>query len=411
MTIITDRSRQIIADGAHWLAHIARIQSPADTFEDPFDYPVVGYLGAVRTEYDTRRKVWYLNGPVWHTGQAIRAVLIAYRRTGDTALLDAARAMAEYVARNMVDAPGHPNDGLLLAYEGDNVAVNNQVLFETLPGLLDLAEVTGEPKWVNIARRAADFVIGGGFLADEGLIVDHYHVAESRFVSDPDNPHPGRIMLDDAALIQLGAATGDRRYTDVFLAMAERALREEDPPGMWIVFPPWAASSGRMHIRATWWWGYPMLAAYDLTGDQRFWEAALRAGQWYLDGQTLDGGFYYSPVVGGKHTTFGLAASGAAVASTIWCDLYRRTGDAKYKDAVNRSVAFLAAAQFSPQAADRHIRGALWESPNPPDGTACPGFFIRDIATIFAIRALDKALGIAGLLEDVAPAWDHSMPW
>ncbi|MFN8481430.1 MAG: hypothetical protein U0768_00050 [Anaerolineae bacterium] len=326
-------------------------------------------------------------------------------------LLDAAQAMAEYVARNMVDAPGHPNDGLLLAYEGDNVAVNNQVLFETLPGLLDLAEATGDERWVDIARRAADFVIAGGFLADEGLIVDHYHVADARFVPDPDNPHPGRIMLDDAALVQLSAATGDRRYTDVFLAMAERTLREEGPPGMWIVFPPWAASSGRMHIRATWWWGYPMLAAYDLTGDNRFWEAALRAGQWYMDQQNLDGGFYYSPVVGGKHTTFGLAASGAAVASIIWCDLYQRTGDAKYKTAVNRSAAFLAAAQFSPRADDANVRGALWESPNPPDGTPCPGFFIRDIATLFAIRALDKALGIEGLLEDVAPAWDHSMPW
>jgi hypothetical protein len=386
------------------------MKSPQDPYEDPRSYPTTGYVGAIRNEYNTKTHTWYLNGPVWHTGQAIRALVIAYRHTSDDALLQVCADMGDYIVRNIVDDPGGPNHGLLLAYEGDNVAVNNQIVFETIPGLLDLAEVLDDRSWVDHASRAADFTLGG-FLPEEGLLVDHYHVDEARFVGDPDNPYPGRPALDDAALHLLAQATGQDKYNEVFLSIADRTVREEDPLGTWIIFPPWDYRTGRMHIRTSWWWGYPMLKAYDISNDPRFWQAALRVGDWYLEQQNLDGGFYYSPQVQGKHSSFGLATSGAAVASIIWSELFTRTGDKRYRDAINRSVRFLITAQFSQDVDDPNIRGALWESPNAADGSGCPGYYIRDIATIFAIRALDKVLGIEGLLEEGPIRWDDSMPW
>lgn len=400
---------QALIDAARWLAFTARIQSDSDGFEDPRSYPTPGYLGAVRNEYDTKTGIWSLNGPVWHTGQAIRAVLIAWRRSGDDTLLEAARAMGDYVARNIVDEPGHPNHGLLLAYEGDNVTVNNQTAMETLPGLFDLAAATGEGRWIDIARTAADFVLRG-FNAREGLVADHYHVEEQRFIIDPDNVLPGRIILDDAALVTLSDLTGDDRYRNAFVAMAERALREEDPPGNWIVFPPWHRDTGRLHIRCSWWWGYPMLTAYDLTGDERFLQAGIRAARWYLDHQNLDGGFYYSPLRDGRHGSFALATSGSAVASIVWADLYERTGDKRYREAIQRSLRFLAAAQFSQRCGDPNIRGALWETLNVPDGSGSPGFRVRDIAPIFAVRAWDRLLD-AGLFDDEIAPLDNAMPW
>ncbi|MDQ4044232.1 MAG: hypothetical protein M3173_02130, partial [Chloroflexota bacterium] len=165
MTTVREGGEELIQDGARWLAEVARVRSDADTFEDPRAYPVPdgGYLGAVRNEYDTKTRIWYLNGPVWHTGQAIVAVLIARRRSdeNDASLLDAARAMGEYILRNIVTAPGDPNDGLMLSYEGDNVTANNQVTFETLPGLLDLSAATGDSSYAVGARQAADFVLNG----------------------------------------------------------------------------------------------------------------------------------------------------------------------------------------------------------------------------------------------------------
>lgn len=412
MTTGQTRVEQMLQDAARWLADKARIRGPEDDVVDPHDYPVPdgGYLGAVRNEYDTKTGEWSLNGPVWHTGQAIRAVLIAHRHSADTTYLDAARAMGEYVLRNIVTDPSDPNDGLLLAYEGDNVTVNNQTAFETLPGLYDLAEATGDQEWIAQARRAADFAIGG-FNPAEGLIADHYHVNNRSFIIDPDNVLPGRIALDDAALATLSDLTGDPRYRDVFLAMADRALRDEDPAGTWVVYPPWHRDTGRLHIRASWWWGYPMLTAHDLTGEQRFMDAAIRAGDWFLSQQHLDGGFPYAPLVSGNHGSFALATSGSAVSIIIWATLFRRTGDERYREPIRRSLRFLTAAQLSVDADDPNVRGALWETLNVPDGTVAPGYRVRDIAPIFAVRAADTLLSHPELIPDEIEPLSNAMPW
>jgi len=407
-----EQAEQLMTGAANWLAQIARVRDASHAYDDPRSYPVPdgGYIGAVRNEYDTKTRTWYLNGPVWHTGQAIRAVLIEYRRSGDAALLEAARAMGEYVLRNIVDDPGHPNHGLMLSYEGDNATSNMQVTFETLPGLFDLADATGEPRWIDAARQAADFALQG-FNPDEGLIADHYHVAEQRFIIDPDNVLPGRIALDDSALAELSDRTDDPRYRDTFLLMAERSLRDEDPAGTWIVYPPWHRDTGRLHIRASWWWGYSLLTAYEQSGDERFLQGAIRAGDWYRAQQHLDGGFPYSPLLDGRHGTFAVATSGSAVSTIMWCDLFERTGNPEYLDAIRRSLRFLFAAFLDESNADPNVRGALWETLNVPDGSTTPGYRVRDIAPIFAIRALDRALRLSELADiDIAPL-DNAMPW
>jgi len=155
---------------------------------------------------------------------------------------------------------------------------------------------------------------------------------------------------------------------------------------------------------------HPLLTAHDLTGDRRFFDAALRAGQWYLRHQNLDGGFYYATLRDGRHGSFALATSGSAVAAILWAELYARTEDPVYREAIGRSLRFLAAAQFGDQADDPNVRGALWETLNVPDGTTRPGHRVRDIASIFAVRAYDRLIADQLAPDDVAPL-DNAMPW
>lgn len=404
---------------AEWL--ITRAQMPAGgrdaaPFDDPLGYPHGDYAGALRTEYNTKSRRWGVNGPTWHAGQAIRAILVAGRRTGDARYRAAALAAGEFMLRErLTDPPEYA--GLLLTYEGDNAHANVEVGFEGINGWLDLHEATGDGRWLDAARRAAD-ALCRGYLPAERLMRDHFHVAERRFVGDPENPNPGRAMLDDATLARLGALTGEARYGDLFLAMADRLLAEEGPRGTWLRFPPWRPEVGRVHGRKSWWWGWPLLAARDLAAARglpdagAYFDGAVRAAEWYLHGQNLDGGAYYTPDAAGRHNSYGLCTSVGAVSILFWADLWRRTGEDRWLVGIRRAVGYLLRAQFAADAEDPEVRGAFFESPNKPDGSLAPGFQVRDIAAIFGIRALDAVLDLPELLAADGEEWaDTTMKW
>ncbi len=400
-----------IERGADWLANVAQLRSREQVFEDPKHYPHVDYTGAMRTEYDTRTQIWSMNGPAFHTGQAIRALLVAARRLTDDRYVDSAKLGAEFLLRERITEEDHPHRGLLLSLEQNHDEVNIQVTFEALSGLIDLYDRTGDRRYLAVVQENANLLVDHAYLPDERLMKDHYSLGRRGFIGDCENDLPGRAMVDDAVLLKLADRTGDDRYRRIFLSMADRLIEEEGPPGTWLRFPPWRPSEGRIHGRKNWWWGYPLLAAFDVTGDERYFQAGKRAGDWYLEEQNLDGGFYYTPSPDRRHNSYGLCTSVVACAVIYWAELWKRLGDQKYQDGISRGVGFLLAAQFSDDVEDANVRGAFFESPHPPDGSLAPGYQVRDIATIFSIRALDAVLEIPGLVEE-GRAWaDTSMEW
>jgi uncharacterized protein YyaL (SSP411 family) len=140
-----------------------------------------------------------------------------------------------------------------------------------------------------------------------------------------------------------------------------------------------------------------MLTAYDITGQEKYLGAAVRAAQWYIENNNLDGGYYYNITkTGGKHLSFDFCTSAVGCAVIMWTDLYKRTGDEKYRSEIETSLGFLLRAQFSQDVEDPNIKGAFFEGYLPPDGTLCPGFYFRDIATVFATRAMLETLRTFG---------------
>ncbi len=122
-------------------------------------------------------------------------------------------------------------------------------------------------------------------------------------------------------------------------------------------------------------------------------DAGIRAAQWYIDNNNLDGGYYYNVTKsGGKHLSFDFCTSAVGCAVIMWTDLWNRTNDEKYAKEIETALGFLIRAQFNQDVEDPNIRGAFFEGYLPPDGTLSPGFYLRDIATIFAVRAMLKTL-------------------
>ncbi len=127
--------------------------------------------------------------------------------------------------------------------------------------------------------------------------------------------------------------------------------------------------------------------------------------------QNLDGGLYYTPAPDGRHNSYGLCTSVVGCAVLYWVDLWGRTGEERYLDGIGRGVGFILAAQFADDDFDQDARGAFFEAPHPPDGSLSPGHQIRDIATIFAIRALDAVLDVPDLVDAGRDWADTSMAW
>jgi hypothetical protein len=269
--------------------------------------------------------------------------------------------------------------------EGSNTA--SQV--EGFAALYDLSTVTKNSEWLERFHLAVDWVAKNLYLEGEGLFYNGYSAVKDELAP----VEKSRPTNDDAIFWLAYQVFEDPVYLQIFREVSDRLLRDEDPPGNWMLyrpcFPELFEGRGSIHARHAWWWGYPMLQAYDAFKEEKYLEAGIRAGDWYIHNSNLDGGYYYHITrEGHNHLSFDFSTSAVGCAVIMWCDLWQRLGDDKYLDAIQRALGFLLRAQFRQEVPDPNLRGAFFEGYLPPDGTMEPGFYLRDIATIFPARAM-----------------------
>jgi rhamnogalacturonyl hydrolase YesR len=367
--------------GCDWLTDVSQIMDKISP-----DY------GAIRGEYDTKTRQWSFYGPFWHTGQAVRVLLLAYKMTGNEKYLKHAVLGGEYLIRRQVmDKNDKRLYGFIHGRTPEDASTASQL--EGFMALHDLYKVTKDPKWLERFHLAVDWVAKNVYQKGQGLFYNTYSAAEDKLAPiEQSRPH-----TDDAVLWTAYQEFKDPLYLQIFREVSDRLLKDEDPPGNWIKYKPCnpGAFEGRgdIHPRHAWWWGYPMLDAFDAFGEKKYLDAAVRAAQWYIDNDNLDGGYYYHITkTGSKHLSFDFCTSAVGCAVIMWTDLWKRTGDEKYLRSIETSLGFLLRAQFNQDVEDQNIKGAFFEGYLPPDGTLCPGFYIRDIATIFAARSMFEVL-------------------
>ena len=367
--------------GCDWLTDVSQVMDKADPS-----------YGAMRGEYDTKNRKWAFYGSFWHTGQAVRTLILAYQATGKQKYLEHAILGGEFLIRyQTMDKNDKKFYGFIHGKDAENASTASQL--EGYMALYDLYKTTQDSKWLQRFHLAVDWVARNVYIKGEGLFYNTYSVTTDTLAPiEQSRPHS-----DDAVFGTAYREFKDPLYLQIFREVSDRLLKDEDPPGNWMKYAPCLPNvfegCGRIHPRHAWWWGYPMLTAYDMFGDKKYLDAAVRAAQWYIDNNNLDGGYYYNVTkTGGKHLSFDFCTSAVGCAVIMWTDLYNRTHDKKYLREIETSLGFLLRAQFNRDVEDANIRGASFEAYLPPDGSLCPGFYIRDIATIFSARAMLEIL-------------------
>lgn len=152
--------------------------------------------GKSRCDYNIILGAWFEYEPPWHTGQIIYALVETYRLTGDPAYLDAARRAGDWwISLEITD---HPIlTGMVNAIHGDQI--DDRIVFATVSdgtaGLFKLYEETGYERYASVPTSAGGWMLSHMYLPDHGLFYDFVHYQTGEVLTE-DHPYWGNEVRE-----------------------------------------------------------------------------------------------------------------------------------------------------------------------------------------------------------------------
>ncbi len=362
---------------------IIRDNTPPGEHSKKFGY--TNWNGAIRGEYALSRGQWDTFCPIWHTGQAIKALCLASKALNESKWLEYAAECAAFLLANQLQQG--EDAGLLLAFEDDPQMVNTSAILESLDGLFMLSDMLNDPRCECAALSAAKWVARKAWLPSEGKFQDTYDIKCRKFKVLADLPNASRPLLDDCIFYRCYQRTGDTAYRDIAIATAETLLRDEGPDGNWIKYHPCVKTTGSIHPRHAFWWGKPMAELFRNTGDERYREIFFRSVKWYENALRQDGGLFRGTYPDFNTDSFGHAASGSACAAMCFMERANYGDSDHFMKLAVKCIDFCTKMQLTTPA-DPALTGVIIEKVMPPDGSGCNPYYIRDLGTIFYIQAV-----------------------
>ncbi|MFA5865435.1 MAG: hypothetical protein WC975_12220 [Phycisphaerae bacterium] len=374
-----------------WVTEIAQLKTenfPPDT-RDTIGHLHKSWKGAIRGEYSVAQKQWDFFCPVWHTGQAVKALVLAAEYFKNERYQSAARLGADFIINNQIWNPENPDHGLILAYEDYGDKVTTSAILESMHGLILLADTESSSELWSRLTTAGNFLIDKLYMPQECLFRDLYDPAIHCAAPNPyrtKNNIGGRPLLDDSIMLRLYHKTKEKHFLDVHIKISETLVREQNPKGNWIDYGPCNPKTGSFHPRHTYWWGLPLLGTYRETGREEFLHTALACGEFLKNALREDGGYFRGYYLDGKTDSFGHATSGSACAAIFCLELFKVTHAPEWMALAQKALSFCLSMQFtSPE--DPNLKGAILEKVLPPNGKDLSPYHIRDLGTIFFITA------------------------
>jgi rhamnogalacturonyl hydrolase YesR len=354
--------------------------------------------GKSRCDYNVVEGKWYDYEPPWHTGQVIYALGRAYQVTKNEKFLNAAKKAGDWWIS--LEEKDHPRlKGMLNAIHGDHAG--DVIVFATVSdgsaGLFRLYKLTGDKKYADVPTRAGDWMLRNMYVPEHGVFYDNVDPKTGEVLKEnsPFWPNKEKQELFDVSrpnnegslYKDMYEYTGSEEYKQVFINLCESLVEKQDEYGLWMDFMPNHKNEGSFHPRFNLWYAESLLEGYDLTGDQRYLEAAKKTAAMYARAQKSDGTIYYKNYVDGRVNRNSICGSAVAFAGMIWLRLIQYGVGAEFEDNLDRALKWILVNRFSPDHPDtnlagatintrtRHKKGKLWITN-------------RDIGTSFAIRFL-----------------------
>ncbi len=357
--------------------------------------------GRSRCDYNLTEGKWYDYEVPWHTGQAVYALLAAYKATGNKKFLDAAvRGGNWWTGMEIKDNP--KLKGMVGAWHGDFIG-GDDFVFATVsdgtPGIYELSRVTGNKKYAQVATNAAAWMLANMYYPEKGVCYDVIDAKTGEVMKenspfwaakdktkqslfDVSRPNTEGWLFKDAYEF-----SGDAKFKDAFLLLCNSLVNLQGPEGLWMQFMPNFIDVGSFHPRFNLWYAESLLEAYDMTKDKKYLEAAAKVARVHAKAQQKDGTLYYEHYINGKAPEKGsICGSGVAFSGILWMRLVKE-GYTEFKENIEKSAQWILKNRYATNHPDPNLRGGVIET-RARFKNGKIWLVNRDIGTSFSVRFL-----------------------
>jgi uncharacterized protein YyaL (SSP411 family) len=355
--------------------------------------------GKSRCDYNLTEGKWYPYEIPWHTGQAVYALLAAYKATGNDAYLKAAKRGGDYwISMEIKD---HPKlKGMVAATHGD-VLGEDFIVFATVsdgtPGIYELSRVTKDPKYAKVATSAATWMLQNMYYAKEGVSYDNIDAKTGEVLKEKSpfwKDKPNQTLFDVSRpntegwlFMDAYQFSGEKKFKDAYVNLMNSLVDKQGKEGVWMQFMPNFVEAQTFHPRFSLWYAESLVKGYELTKDKKYLEAAANTARTFAKAQQKDGTIFYDNYLNGKDPDKGSATGSAvAFAGILWMQL-AHYGYQEFESHIEKSAAWLLNNRYAVNHPDPNLRGAVLET-RTRFRKGKVWLVNRDIGTSFGLRFL-----------------------
>ncbi len=355
--------------------------------------------GKSRCDYNIIEGKWYPYEEPWHTGQLILGLLDAYKVTGDSGMLAAARKAGNWWIG--LEVKDHPKlKGMVAATHGDAIG-NDQIVFATIsdgtPGIFELSKVTGDKKYAKVASSACRWMLNNMYYPEKGVCYDlvdlktgevlkenspFYKDKENQTLEDVSRPNTEGSPFKDAYEF-----TGDKKFKEAHILLCNSLIEKQNKDGIWMRYMPNHIEESSFHPRFNLWYAESLLEAYELTKDRKYLEAAAKTARTYAKAQKKDGTIFYENYTDGKPSDKGsVCGSAVAFAGIVWMRL-AGYGYSEFIPSYEKSIHWILKNRYAADHPDPNVRGAVINT-RMRSKNGQIWLTQRDVGTSFGLRFL-----------------------